>query len=144
MIINGLVCYPIKKRREQSLYQVNGIPFETYEEFLIAELLFKMAIDFRHHLEIKFEDGPDEFGKKQEYLWRPDFVFTQPFRWIGKPCNGSVIIGIEAKRKHIKGKPLKKSRLLCNHYGIPILLLNGDNLESYSQKGALPLMRLAS
>ncbi len=118
---------------------VNGIPFETYEEQVIAELLVAMKVPFYHHLEISFSDKPNS---SQSVLWCPDFIFKQPFRWVGDTCNGSVIIGIEAKRRHIKGKPLQKSRALCTFYGIPILLMNGDHLAEYQEAGRLPLKPL--
>lgn len=123
------------------MYTVGGVQYDTHEEYLIAQLLLKMGIPFYHHLMIKFEYGSEE---PKERLWCPDFIFTKPYRWIGTPCNGSVIIGIEAKRKHIKGKAMNKSRVLCNDYAIPILILNGDNLDAYFQNGALPLLSLAS
>jgi len=101
-----------------------------------------MDIPFFHHLMIKFNYGTKE--EPQERLWCPDFIFTKPYRWIGTPCNSSVIIGIEAKRRHIKGKAMNKSRVLCDEYAIPILILNGDNLDTYFRNGVLPLQRLAS
>lgn len=140
VIINGLRCRLLKHTTKHSLYTLNGMALETYEELVIAKLLVAMNIHFYHHLQIDFPIAPNS---SQHALWCPDFIFAQPYRWIGLDCNGSVIIGIEAKKRHIKGKPMQKSRALCEHHGIPILLINGDHLAEYEAKGRLPLKAVA-
>lgn len=119
---------------------VNGTPLETYEEFVIARLLDSMSIPYFHHLQIEFSPEPQS---SQRIIWCPDFIFYEPYRWIGPECNGSIIIGIEVKRRHIKGIPLKKSKALCGTHDIAILLINGDHLAEYEAKGRLPLKAVA-
>lgn len=141
LILNGIRCKPLRATCKHSSYSVNGILLETYEEYVIAQLLFAMQIPFFHHLQIAF---PSTGTSAQNVLWCPDFIFTQPYRWVGPECNGSVIIGIEVKRRHIKGKPMKKSRALCDLHGVPIIIINGDHLEAYQRNGRLPLKHLAA
>ena len=126
--------------KKHSLYTLNGFVFETYEEHVIAKLLFAMDIHFYHHLQIEFPISPNS---NQQALWCPDFIFAEPFRWTGPECNGSVIIGIEAKKTHIKGKPMQKSRVLCDNYGVPVIIINGNHLPEYEAKGRLPLKDVA-
>ena len=100
-------------------------------------MLFEMGISFLHHVEFEFRSLGN--GGKHA-IWCPDFVFGQPLRWTGEKCNGSVIIGLEVKRSHVKGKPLSRSRSLLADKGIPILLVDRDTVVRYFQEGKkLPL-----
>lgn len=140
VVTNDFRCKPLRHTTKNNKYTLNGLALETYEEYVIAELLVAMDIPFFHHLQIEFPITPNS---SQHVLWCPDFIFTEPFRWIGPECNGSVIIGIEAKKTHIKGKPMQKSRALCDNYGVSVLIINGNHLPEYQEKGRLPLKDVA-
>ncbi|RJO58987.1 hypothetical protein C4546_04110 [Candidatus Parcubacteria bacterium] len=136
LTINGLLCKPIKCNSKRSLYTLGAMKFETHEELIIANLLVKMDIPFLHHLQFVFQE--EEFS--QPKIWCPDFIFFQPWWWVGRrPCNGSAIIGIEVKRRVIEHKVMRKSIALCERHGIPILILTGEDLAYYQEKGRLPL-----
>jgi hypothetical protein len=140
VLMNEFRCKTLRHNTKNSPYTLNGLALETYEEYVIAQLLVAMGIRFFHHLKIEFPITPNS---SQNLLWCPDFIFVEPFRWVGPECNGSVIIGIEAKKVHFTGKPMWKSRLLCDHYGVPVLIINGNHLPKYQEKGRLPLKDVA-
>jgi len=140
IVKNDFRCKPLRHTTKKSKYTLNGFALETYEEYVIANLLVAMGIRFFHHLQIEFPIIPNS---SQHLLWCPDFIFATPFRWVGSECNGSVIIGIEAKKVHFKGKPMWKSRVLCDYYGVPVIIINGYHLPEYQEKGRMPLKKVS-
>ena len=140
VVINGHTYYQQNRGNKSTAYMCNGQYFETIEELWIAEMLTLMGVKFMHHVNFVFRL---DNHSQMERIWCPDFVFAEPYRWVGKTCNGSVIVGLEAKRSHVRGKSRLQSRALLQARGIPILLVNRGDLEPYYQTSMkLPLKLL--
>ena len=144
VVINGKEYYRHRRGRKKPKYCLGEKYFETEEELFIAEMLEYMGIRYLHHVNFEFHIRK---GKSknigQRVLWCPDFILDAPYRWVGETCNGSVIVGIEAKRGHIKGRPIGRSIALLKDLGIPILLVARRDIEPYYQNGkVLPLKTL--
>jgi len=137
--INNVKFYPQRNGHKTTDYFFGGIYYDTEEEWLVAQMLTKMGIRFLHHVIFSFRLDKD----KQLVIWCPDFVLEKPFRWVGPVCNGSVVVGLEVKHTHIRGKPRGRSRALLASLGIPILLIPRSNIVPYFEKqGVLPLKPL--
>jgi len=130
----------MKNKKRKNSFFFDGRYYDTEEELLVAEMLTNMGINFFHHIVFEFFANK---GDSQPVIWCPDFVLEAPFRWVGKICNGSVIVGLEVKKSHIKGKPRSKSKRLLQTLGIPILLIARANVVPYYEKDMrLPLKTL--
>jgi len=144
--INGKSYYPQSPGQKKTDYYFEGIYYDTVEELWVAKMLYWMKIPFLHHVLFSFpavnqtEDGEE---KEEELIWCPDFIFAYPLRWVGKICNGSVIIGLEVKRKRTNGTPRRKSRWLLATRGIPVLIISRRNIIPYKKSLELPLIPLS-
>ncbi|MDZ7798763.1 MAG: hypothetical protein U5L76_04070 [Patescibacteria group bacterium] len=125
--INGQKYYPLKEENKTTDFYYKRTYYDTIEELMIAKMLTCMNIPFLHH--VTFSYSINKKGKPRR-IWRPDFVFACAQRWIGGPCNGSVIIGIEVKRNKMSGAR-RKSRILLEEREIPIIILKRKDIEDY-------------
>jgi hypothetical protein len=127
-------------------YRLNGMYFETEEEFLFANMLTAMEIPFLHHVQFVF---PYPEAPSGEVIWCPDFILGGTYRWIGsKPCNssvvdGSLIVGIEIKRQVKREIFAKKSFALLTARSIPIIIVSRAHIIPYIELGRLPLEPIA-
>jgi len=128
--INGEVYRTLKPVKNGKGFLYQGVYYDTVEEYWMAQMLTWMKITFLHHVKFEFYNQ----GKKNEKLiWCPDFVFAYPLRWVGRKCNGSVIMGVEVKRRKTSGAR-KKSRILLKERGIPIIILKRKDIKPHFNK----------
>lgn len=134
-IINGQRHRAIRSRNTPVSVYYRGQYFETEEELWMAKLLRKMKIVFLHHvsLELTLPDQP------HPRLWRPDFIFERPVRWVDDHAEGAIIFGIEVKKTKMGGKPQTLSDAAFSQYGIRILVINRKILKPWFEAGLLPV-----
>lgn len=104
----------------------------------IAKLLRKMKIGFLHHVRFDVRYLNDE-GQVKIYHWHPDFVFEKAFMWRGYNKDGTVISGIEVKKKKMGGKVQRVSDEAHQQHGVRILVVNREIILQWYRARLLPL-----
>ncbi|MFH1366800.1 MAG: hypothetical protein ABIH38_02285 [Patescibacteria group bacterium] len=134
--INGVKYKPSQQTRKKGFFVFEGVKYETIEELWVAKMLTWMKIPFFHHVVFSFFLHPDD---EKETLWCPDFVLGDPHRWVGPRCNGSVIVGLEVKKRKTNGHARRRSKALLREKGIPILLVSRRDIKPFFRRDCMEL-----
>ena len=110
----------------ESPYRYGAQVFKNEEELWAARLLRAHGVVYSYEV-VEFPH------------FRPDFVFHKPLVWLGKPCKGVLIWGIEMKHITLRPEWKLKSELLYSRFGIKILVLSRDQIYGYYRRRFIPL-----
>ena len=138
--INGRLHTALKSKKTPVSFYYRGSYYESPEELWIAKMLRKMKIRFVHH--VRFEVClPD---RSQPKLWLPDFVLERPFVWQDYKNPGTIIAGIEAKKKKKVVSAQILSDAVTEQFGLTIQVVNHKTLEEWYPARILPLEELSA
>jgi hypothetical protein len=115
-----------------------GVPYETEEELLCAQLLAFMQVRSLHHVSFPV-DG---------HSVSPDFIFGSFFIWDGgrgDPLNRQLFLGIEVKLSHAgRCKCRSQYERLVALHRVPILILTRDEIVKWHGRKRLPIIPVAT